>query len=601
MFNVYVKAESGGYRLLKMRTAPQWHMTNAMWQFGSIEQPRSTTFKVPRIAENDKVFGLAGEVWHTTTDSREGYDALVFFGSKTTRARLYIVGVSATEYEVVAVEQSPLSLLADLEWADIYGTSTANVQLNESVQDADNTATQVWANARYYNDLGKVLPSIGVSTALSAAFSHVGLSFSLPTEQQGLRLVLPKVNYPKDRGVVLQKPNKTTFSTAAYRGTLLTNLFVPRVVTMRFYDNVYGSPQQYTDTQVAVLFSVYGKTKIRFPKNFPTDVFMVALEYQLDEGFYTGGTTLGDYGFDMETYEHQSQGIERAVYGKPLSGREVEMEAGQAVIFVKKWQYINENFTDEEGHFGRRFGWVDGDCSPYDFGVVDVAVTEEVNYNGGKTLWLRDNLPSVKPLELIKQLCLMFGLYIKTEGTSVTLAPIDRAFNNVSASELRLLSWDNVRRSVFDFAQENKIYTADNATVAEYHVNNAYLAHEKTLATLSWVLQATEGNVVIRNLLRYTDSDGSEVIEPTTDIPTLAVIVSGEPLLQAVVGDGIATLGDICDLSTCVNLHVSIESTAVANLQPHSVFRVRGKRWTWSELTYEDASAKAAITLQMID
>lgn len=570
--------------------SPSFQRTNNVFNFGSLNLTRTLSFELPNTARNNDAFAFASDFHNVGVGARVYHNAVVSGDSVSFSGSLYVEKCEGGKYSA-AFSCGDFEALRALSEAGEISFNNCGVDqklqpLHSSGQSAalnvGTAANSAISNGysfvvRRYDNLSQVQPtqyyspSVRLLDLLQNVQSRYGVSVTPPVGYEGLSIVLDKLNAPTSYDVTLKK-------TALNSATVSANLFIgidAAATTITWH----ALTQQ---RSVAFkFFSASNDIQLTFPVDFPADVFCCDGEQS--------PTFFGGYGFDTSLNGDTSRR-----YGRPLSGRTIDIAAGQKFGFFRSTNYVNtrvsaSNYTQ---------GFLEGaDATPYEYNLQysekgDLQPSQPHNY------YLRDNYPKIKFIDLLRLYALVSGRYMKISGDAVTYEPYDVDAWAIVAPE-RVKKITTIKRVFSDFGQNGFISfdSADDIVEpqrVDYHVNNETLTAEKQIAKISFsegdASKANDDNVYIYDY--YTNDEGKVVSEAKKATITL---IGDSARLNRVYLPKVAALQQLCDTSTQVEAEIIQSANDFFSMREEQRIYIDGALFVWLSASWSNGVTKIVL------
>lgn len=573
----------------------QFTQENPLFAFDNLKCERTTQFKLPATATNDRVLSVARVPAYSGEGMRRKFAAQLQAGAIVKNGLLYVTAWNGKEYDAVFVTGEMIGLQAIKDAgkiADILNPVGGLVWDAAHVQDAN--APGVYsadvAIARYMTNATPCHPSFDLGCLMSSAYTAV-TGRPAPEYTRGFRVI------PKE----LQGMPKTA-CTLAYTGTQNepgTSEINPP------YANTLSATGFGAAVEVAeqVLYAVFGGTArwfnlrqwralqsiiLTFPDDFPDDLFLLSVKDTGADGSdpeynpLSADWFLGDYSF--------SAAPGKPVTGTPLKGRSVTIPTGTPFIILSRDWY----------EYDSGFHW-NGFRYLSDHSGYAVEVTAENNEIAvGDTIRIKDILPDLTVTDMLKIHAYLTGTVLNyTDADGVTFDVLDfDTWERVDITPKKMTE-DEVRRVFADYAQRNIIEFDSAADVlsntrvrTEYTIDNDNLEETKTLATIPFnegELAAADGFICPR----FNAEDVKKNKLPKDGI--YFATPQGGKYGQRVTLTPNARLQDLCDASTQIIVTAWMSAEEYEAITAKTLILCDGTLYVWTSRQWQKNAAKFTL------
>lgn len=494
--------------------------SNIFGDISKITPSNSLTINLPKTPKNESIFGMA---MNTTAPYRRWNAKLYVNGVEVVKtAYLIMLSVSDT-YEVALYWGVVTSLqtlkdsgktLADIndvlsiqyggdnwweDWVGKKGTTqggaTSNYLINAkySVGDID-LMNDTTARAQ-----AALLPSVRVAWLFSQIVKDNGLnvSYSGDLSNSLMNLMLPftthKVNEAlNDKCVFLKNNYRTTSVNGPYTGKStfygLQNEQTPHPYREYVLDEV---ELKMNNRNVKFDALVY-RAKL-------AHTVTLTLQVTAEQSYEVGSTYAG---FEWFNEDGLLKGrFVGQVYGVKLESKSTfDMSEGDYIVPT-----VETIFRDIKIQSSTMFAQTN---------------SEELDQDMGGMINTRDNLPAIKQLDFVKDICAIYGLWATLVGDELWLLPYDVLYGRPAVDWSHKLvgtsDYDasNTTYTLSDFAQRNILtYKKDDTVTVDASgaliVDNETLDKEKEMLTLTFA--PSDGNIIPH--LKWKDEKHTEVEE----------------------------------------------------------------------------------------
>ena len=579
----------------------QFTQENPLFAFDNLKCERTTQFKLPATATNDRVLSVARVPAYSGEGMRRKFAAQLQAGAIVKNGLLYVTAWNGKEYDAVFVTGEMIGLQAIKDAgkvSEILSAPTGIVWDVANVKDANSVQIygQGVALARYLTNASPCHPSFDLGVIMKEAYRQI-TGRALSSFNPGYRII------PKEI-----KPLPKTSAVLTYTGT--EEEPVP-------YDEMENAPYANTITESGIGAAIeiaeqtlrigvggmqtqWSYLKLRqwralqsiiltFPEDFPDDLFLMSVEDKGVDGSdpeinpLSPAWFLGDYSFDIV------QGGGTAASGTPLKGRSVSIPSGTPFVFLSRdWYEYDSGF-----HWnGFRY------LSNYDYEIQIIAEGEKIE--PGDTIRVQDILPDLTVTDLLKIHAYLTGTvlnYTDAEGVTFDVLDFD-TWERVDITPKKMTE-DEVRRVFADYAQRNIIEFDSAADVlsntrvrTEYTIDNDNLEETKTLATIPFNEgELAEGDGFICG--RFDAEDVEKNTLPKDGI-YFAAPQSGR-YGQRVTLTPNARLQDLCDASTQIVVTAWMTAEEYEAINAKTLILCDGTLYAWTARQWQKNAAKFTL------
>lgn len=560
-----------------------YQVKNNAFTPGAIELSRTVSFAIPATTNNKQIFDFAcdknrfGEFARIRIATQLQSDSVAIDGE------LYINDFKNDEFNCVFVfgEFVPFLSLSEADELKNIVSKSTSATCTDNASALNNR--RIWQGVRYDNGNTNHLPSYCLSAILEQYMPQFGVSVDIPDDLKGYRAIIGKPQLPKDRTATITR-------TAESDRTRITNNSI--ITYSELYPNSYTlSGRNYTRDAFGYSVSHFKKITIKFPSNFPNNLFVLTQNSDKSYKFF------GDYRFDVTQQRTPEIIGGRSVYGQPLGGRSIEIsvDSDTALIFAILPQEQFKYYVNGDGivEFQGFIPDTNGNIAyhtilDYD---VKISVGDSLTYTS-QQLFLADNIGNLKFFDLLHTLSIVGGRYLTANGNTLQFAD----FENWDVEELKdVVSESVVKRTVSDWSQDNAInWDRDEyvlpifALNQHYQIDNQNINNSKELYKVGY----SEGNgstsvinaVAVQDLVTYTTEEETKIENQATK-STLCVAGTNAVLLRASTAR-VAMFDRVCRASTYIELSVKMTFAQFANLRQNVIFWHDGNNYVWISAKY---------------
>lgn len=612
--------------------------TNNAFTFGKYTLSRTQSFKVPKTAENRKVFGL-GRVDLFGSEERRKFDAQLVIGAVSHDGELYVTEVTDKDYKCTFVfgELLPLKQFSEIKTlAEALGEENEQTIRIARGRYASRDDLAFVDNVLYINENtlyeteqqtspprnvgNKIMPSVRVRDIFEILNEKTQLQVDTSKISNSVRIILSKFGDSEKTDITLAKTSLNVVATENNMKSIIT-MFSPFHVTCQ----TGGRGQR---EEVSSKFYVMENISLTFPEDFPDDLFLVAdyTHYERWSGWVEVDLQFfGDYSFDwsVQNVTSLSEERERKTYGIPLAGRTIEVDARPRVynsddntqmlkVFPRLSFFRKSNFhnttqaSSERNHYRGFFG---GDATPFNFTFKRVSKSV-TNANGSPLeAFLLTNLPDISPLDLFTALAVVDGSFVVIENGKLTTRSYSDNFYNVDLKNVTQIG--TMHRQGITNGQNNIIeYKSDRVPenerlIFDFPVDNENLEEEKKIYTVPFNEgRSIDGNLYIDDIQEQKGDYEIrwERFSIKSKEPTLASTGTGDFMKRTGGGTLLATrelLQKIYNASTKIVVSTKMNYFEFSQIKETTLFIYRGKQFAWQDVSYNNGNVK--LTLYKLD
>lgn len=578
----------------------QFTQENPLFAFDNLKCERTTQFKLPATATNDRVLSVARVPAYSGEGMRRKFAAQLQAGAIVKNGLLYVTTWNGKEYDAVFVTGEMIGLQAIKDAGkitDILTPSGGLVWDAAHVQDAN--APGVYsadvALARYLVNATPCHPSFDLGGIMAAAYTAV-TGRTAPTYTRGFR-VIPKElqGMPKTACTLTYTGTNNQPGTSEvnppYANTLNATGFGAAVDTIEQvlyaeFGGTQGQDRWFNLRQWRALQSII----LTFPDDFPDDLFLLSVKDTGADGSdpeynpLSADWFLGDYSF------HRVASGGTAATGTPLRGRSVEIPSGTPfVILSRDWYEYDSGFRWDG------FRWL----SDNDGYAVEVTAKND-KIAVGDTIRIKDILPDLTVTDLLKIHAYLTGTVLNyTDADGVTFDPLEfDTWERVDITQKKMTD-DEVRRVFADYAQRNTIdfdsaedVQSNTRVRAEYTIDNDNLDELKTLATIPF----SEGELAAADGFICPRFDAEDVEKNT--LPKDGIYFAtpqGGAYGQRVTLTPNARLQDLCDASTQIIVTAWMTAEEYEAINAKTLILCDGTLYAWTARQWQKNAAKFTL------
>lgn len=560
----------------------QFVKKNAFFAFDDLEIERTTTFAVPKTPNNLLAFGFANDFHRRGEMMRRRVEAQMQNGLVTRDGYLYVGSFNGEEFECIFVTGDLLFLQAIKElgdWSE-YIPEDVVCRLNSTIISASGSQSVVAARVNYRTD-GNVHPSWLLPSVAELACANAGASVQWGDTLQrleGQRIIVgnpkgvPETPVTMKRWYIDTPTTSTPYpieNNVAIEGndTLGGVIETDATKTLR---KVSGSWEQPVESYgYAKQWIARQDLSLHFADDTPASIFIGTVNDAGGVGF------IGDYSFAKN-----SDGSV-IITGEPLAGRDIEITTGQTFLFFTPDDL--HSLAEEPTAIG---GWSISNNTL----VCSVTITGLKDQPENAVVRVRDNVPEMTIVELLKVIAALTGQVLSVENDSVVF--VENVLGVTMRDDLHVIKWGELTRTFSDYAQRNivKFESDEQIAIADrlqsvYTIDNVNLTEEKELLTIPM----NEGAQV------YWGSDRVVFVRGDFDGYTLALGIFGVYMQRVeLVANGY--LQGLCNSSTSVVMECRFSALDFDRLTYGMRIWFDGSAWVWTEAQWSNNVARFSLS-----
>lgn len=581
---------------LYANTSLQFIRKNILFAFDAIELSRTAEFTIPATPNNNALFDLANDPARYGMQARVKHAAQLQYSGGVENGYLYVTNASKAEYTVIFVYGELLKLkaikdagnvseLAQFEdivvlggpyWTANDSANTGeNVGIFENIAYADGHNTEPDAEVFIgYKTHYFPLPSWHLLSVLQRACTALGVALNTndASSIDRIRVTVAKPTRPGEttNGVLnvvnnnsnsyIAKYIKPTKSQSWYKTTLNGEWQLWQIQTF----------QALTDCTLTI-------------DNFAQDTCLVKI---LPPTELQRGTKI-----EKEVLEQD---------------KEININRGEVFAIIPRSMYPTDNQVGIQPP-------VNGAATYSNETSVTVRGTGDVADKRNETLYLKDNLPEITLVDLLKIAAAITGTLLYFEDDTIYLLR-GLEENNILHLE-DIIQIDAVRRSFSDYAQSNKVIFYDNSGEREqgtllYTIYNDNIAAEKTLldthlsvgelTTIGNAAQGYEtGLVLVKNDIKPHVEEDNGVETLLYDFPakhgTLLYMGNNYYSDQLPIARN-EMMQILCERSTSLKVKVAMPLVEYLQIPQRGLIVMQGQRYVWTEAQWQDGVASLQLS-----
>lgn len=543
---------------LKQGTSFQFKKSNILFAFDNIECERTMSFDIPDTPNNEVVLGFAKNPAFTGASMRRRLTATLMYGIVVKQGYLHIDSYSNGSYKAVFVtgELVGLQEIRDAgSIAEQYKYSTEYVEYNTNILPPSNVNSQIlWANIRQLSEDGVVRPSLYMSKAIKDTLDTLGASYVLPSDLTRIVVAKPK-GFQEHACKFRRFPGQNHVEGAEWADVEVGNTGESALCARLFTHEQVAIEWNEYDEGGSIISTVHGtveclkarqNVKIAFG-NVPSDIFL--------------------------SYDTA------APNPVPLANTEITVDKGKSFFFYRNSEFILDP------NYGYSF------TQTFDVDArVRSANSEPEN---GDIIMLADNVPDVTAVALLKTMAAMHGQVLIYEAGTIKLDNVNYLTFPLTDMDDSLVSIKSLTRTFGNYARTNILKFKDAEWVLpSERLTLVYTVPNDNIEESSVLLDApfSEGGAdVANNAYMYIRKDASDFVFGDADY-----YQTGYALVRVRFRRNIS-IQQLCTTSTTIDVQVEMSLFEWEALAPRIVIQLRGKRYMWTEGTWQ----KGVATLKL--
>lgn len=591
---------NGVYLDLYDNASVQFVHDNPLFAFDDLKCERTTQFKLPRTATNDRVFSLARIPAYDGIGMRRKFEAQLIDGQVIKDGYLYIASYDGNDYAGVFVTGELIGLQAIKDAGklkDWYKPAGMIVWNNANVKNANTHDGQLsLALTRYKTNDNPCHPSFDLADLMEYAYNNL-TGRHIASRTRGFRLIpkemptLPKMSVEITyAGTGVEYDESQTPSEYANTMSISDGTQVIQQQDLVLLIGVGGSSVQWRYLKLHQ-FVAKQTIIITFPSDFPDGYYLMSIEDKGVDGsdpeynYLSTSWFLGDY------YFTQKQGGGTRSYGTPLAGRSVEIPTGTPFMILSSDAYEYEpSPLNWNG-----FRWINDEGYTYDFEGI---IIEGKEIAIGDTIRAMDLLPDITLVELFKIYSYCVGkVLMYDEANGVTFDDLDFASWPVVNISDKLLKRTEVKRTFGKYVQENYIRfeSGDDVPVnqritAVYTIDNDNLEEEQDIANIPY----SEGSIDTDNgyiVARFDAEDTAKHTLYENGIMRCGAAACG---LRISLPTN-AGLQSLCTASTQIKVAARLTLPEYNAITPKTLLWIDGSLYVWTSSSWQKNEAQFTL------
>lgn len=541
---------------------------NPLFAFDNLSCERSTEFSLPDTPTNNKAFELSKCIATRGVAMRKRYKAQMVDGVCTKDGYLYVSEYDG-EYKAIFVTGELLGLqrIKDAgKLSDFVTTERAVIGTYPLPSNDEKMFNRV-----YYHTDDKILPSWRVSKMLDNVSRKLNVKISHVSASNGLRVIPNKAKKLQgyNHRFISKKHNGPLPSYNEIYNDHIGIFDLSYYITIKYWHNeatpigngYYTESTVYDGEVKFQSYKVNDDISITFNDDFPSNFFI-----------YT-----------------EKKGIIRN-----LAGKSIQLIPNERFNFFADGDFNEEQtggpYYEQDGVPFYTYQYtipMSGSNGAYDFYAI-VDTVDPDNLNVGSNVYLKDNLPDMTVIDLLKTVANIRGNVLNyTDADGVTFDDLNYQGWPVIDLTSKLISIGNVKRTFGDYAAKNSIVFKSWDTTPEaqrlteeYTIDNTNIKQSNQLAEIPF----SEGE-------RYADDPSLVYVnaEPG-DSHTIAVVGSGYYLERVKLTKN-PNIQRLCDSSTSVKAKVLMSHFEYEQVKAKTIILIQSIKYVWTESQYSDGVA----------
>lgn len=476
-------------------TKVDFKQKNILFAFDKIEAERTTSFRLPKTPTNLRAFGFSNDFHRDGQMMRVRVDAQLRMGLVVKDGYLYVNNYSynSKDFECIFVTGELIGLQRIKELGDIsqFVDSTIYTRANSGVYHANAGKNLSFARITYRTD-GDTRLSANLRDLIDMVVSSSGISVDMRKVQtllENYRIIAPKNKGVAEMPITFNRTFLNYPIIGSQDPIRLNNFaFADTEATSDLLQLVDLTAKPVVQTKNGLYYSGYVRC---FRANqdltftFPDDLWdRVFIATPNDTG---GFDFYGDYSFTKT-------GGNLVITGDPLAGRSVDIPYNSTFIFITPYDYVYELDSSNVLTDGWQI-----DTNPLS---VTCKIEGKAEQPSGAMIRLKDNVPAMNVIELMKLIAALSGTILNYNGVSIVFEDVVVRGIVEMGDEIE---YGTLKRTFADYAQNNYI-KFDNNTLLNYQIANVNIEQEKDV--LSFELYAGDNGYIDSDIDKYAILQG---------------------------------------------------------------------------------------------
>lgn len=604
-------------------TKIQFTHDNPIFAFENVKCERTTQFKLPCTPTNDKVLYLSRIPEYNGRGMRRKYDGVLQMGGIVKNGYLYVSSFDGKDYSAIFVagEFVGLQRVKDAgKIKDIIAPTITTLWGNP--QDAWANRTEPWKCLKYLRQRQNVTlnPSMLVSYIVQQCAAALGVSITLPTSANYLRIIPAQLKQYSERSVVISKPH-TPASEVVNELLSYDKLFEPCNISLKqakaqvvyWQDPEAVLPDEhranYTATRtIGTIKGLRAKTDVIIYYNVDGTDFAMYTDVQVTPDSDRSVAQIKTVSTSVIPYVATIKwNAEFDTMGNPVPSPDddnpddayIVLAAGTEFALIDK-NDIKPGFSyadlqaasvgDTLYAFEYKHDSLDYTTSGQPDYSIEMNVLVEKPLEGEQAL-LYPNLPDVTLTELLKIIGYLTGkllTYDSVSGVHFIDLNLEAATQDVSD---KVISIKDVKREFNGWGQKNTVLFSSDETVLNseriiltYDINNDNLKESNDLAKI----YASEGSAV--GVAVYMRNGFDDIKKDTLCLPMVT-----ESVLCRVGLPGNSALERLCSVSTEVKVSLRLNPLEYEQIKNETILYINGSRYVWTSRNWSDNVAQFTL------
>lgn len=554
--------------------------SNPLFAFDALTCERTQSFDIPATPHNERVMQLAKLPAFRGEGMRRRFDAELQDGIVVKRGYLYVDAYNNGKYKAVFVTGELVGLQRIKEAGKVADIVNQDERLTYTGVGADARGTlQTWQEVRYKNESHSIVPSWSLAGVIRECAERIGVTIS--TEGiGGIRVIPNELQRTSGRDTMLTSER----ATGNYLNTINEDVFEGMITTsnatLRTFHEVavpdgggyFTEETVYDESYSIQVYMTEQNIVLTFPDDTPPNYYLIRPTYPV------------------------------TIVARNLAGKSIQIPRDTRFFVLADGDEVDEQtggpYPEREGgEFYTHRYTLPLTGSNLTFSLdVRIESADSGNVEAGQLVWLRDNLPDVSVVELLKLAAALAGKvlnYTDADGVS---------FDNINYVEWETLdetavaiSVDEVARRFVDWGQTNVLQfdgwenTRENERIrVVYRIDNDNIERENVLQSFPFSEGGIEYDGEVEVVLVR---DGLEA----GNVQTLSKADINSEFLQRIDMMANKNIQTLCDASTSVNIKVRMTLAQYERMSAKTAILYRGTRYVWTEATW----SKEVATLKL--
>lgn len=557
----------------------QFSYNNSLFAFDNMQLSRTTEFDVPATPNNNKLLGFAGDPSNDGYFLRRRLQAQMYTPGGAVQGVIYFNSFEGGMYKCIFVYGELVKFVAIKELGKI--SNYINVPDTLTTTPPHTILTSYYADGKlpfnfawykYFNGISSAnimqggvnySPTVKLAYLLNTACSRVGITLDTTAISEAYNGI----------GIILQGNSKETRTTCTFSGVPTTTL------------NVTGGAGYLLRVSKTFKYSEEGALYI-YGYRVLSRRSVYCFEAQQNMTIKPTATTKSLYVLTGDGRQ--------ILAASPITGKEIQLSRGEYFTFCETadlfmgqpWK--SQTYTTDIGSVT---------CEVWSETDSEVAI--------GDTYYLRDNLPEVTAMDLIKTVANITGTGVSFDNNLNKLTFFDYNFSRLGAKELDdiVIEYKGIKRTFLDYAKSNDV-TFDNDSYVNllynisYRIDNGILADNKVVFNVPFSSGNNEStnSVVVRDFSTETPPKKLATKSTIAVASKVASVTTLRHISQLVSGLNLgANLRNIIANSTTIELVIKMTLSDFMKMGNKDTFRYRGRHYVCASGSYSDNTATLVL------